>query len=138
MKSESNLGGDLEFGTGSSGDDTTNIFRKNLSAPFDVEVSMRDLSPIEFDMFAGSCPNGPSSLLQKSASMPTPHETRMANNASARKYRAKKRKEIEVLKEKCNSYESCNIELQILLQKSMRKIDELEKEMRKLRESSEE
>ena len=127
---------DVEVGAGSSGDDT-HTFSNIISTPFDIDVvPIGDVFMTNDDIFGGLSPTG--DLLQRSASMPVQTlEIRKANSASARKYRARKRQEMENLKEKCKSYESCNMELQIMLQKSMKKIDELKKEIRKLRESSE-
>ena len=135
-KSEPLVVRDVDVGTGSSGDDN-NTFGNIISTPFDIETQMRDPFGIEDCMVSDVSPSGPRPVIQKSASMPLPDETRLANNASARKYRARKRQEMEHLRERCNAYESYNIELQSMLQKSMKKIDELETQLRQLRESSE-
>lgn len=126
---------DVEVGTGSSGDDN-NTFGNIIPIPLDIETQMIDSFSIEDCMVGDVSQSWPRPVIQKSASMPISDETRLANNASARKYRARKRQEMENLRERCKAYESHNMELQIMLQKSMKKIDELETQIRKLRESS--
>lgn len=64
--------------------------------------------------------------------MPLPEKIREANNASARKYRNKKKAEMEHLKKVCAAYEAYNLELQKVLHESTKTIDRLENQIREL------
>ena len=104
-----------------------------MISPFDTELD----NSIAFESLemTGMCTRGARGKfqkLQKSTSLPIPEKVREANNVSARKYRNKKKEEMEHLRKQCAVYEAYNLELQKVLHQSMKKIEQLESQIQEL------
>ena len=116
--------------TAPRGENETN---NGIISPFDTKLD--NSMVFESLEMTGTCTRGGRGefqKLQKSTSLPIPGKVREANNASARKYRNKKKEEMEQLRKQCAVYEAYNLELQKVLHQSMKKIEELESQIQEL------